>query len=70
MIYFHHISLAFDHVIPLRICYCMLLIPGVKQLMHVSLLWLGSWTWQKPLTVHVNHDILLDKLAHYGDVGS
>ena len=22
MIYFHHISLAFDHVIPLRLCYC------------------------------------------------
>ena len=52
-IYFHHISdcLVFNQVIPLKMFYCMLVIPGVKLLMLPSLLWLGFWTWLRPLTV-------------------
>ena len=43
--------LVFNQVIPLKMFYCMLLIPGVKLLMLPRLLWLGFWTWLRPLTV-------------------
>ena len=67
--YFHHISLAFDQVIPLKMCMLLyVLIPGIKLLMHANCC---GWIFV-PLGLGlycVNHDILLDKLAHHGVVG-
>ena len=70
MIYFHRISLAFNHVIPLRMCYCTYVVDSwhkaidackfvVARFLHLA----------KPLTVSIMI-ILLDKLAHYGIAGN
>ena len=63
-----HISLAFDHVISLRMCYCSFVIDSWQKAIDACKCVVAGFLNLAKVFDCVNHDIPLDMLVHHGVV--